>query len=102
MPKMITRSCKCCKKEITVRVADVSRGWGNFCSKSCKAKVQEKKNGQHKAYLNGRGVSNLHPERLKHYDKEKYYLDDSDPFNVEWRENIDDAHPFSSEALGQW
>lgn len=102
MTSMIEKNCKCCKKVITVRIADHKRGWGNFCSKSCKAKVQEKKNGQHRAYLSGRGVSNLHPERLKYYSKEDYYLDNSDPFNMEWREIVDDTHPFSSEALGQW
>jgi hypothetical protein len=90
MAEMIDKKCKHCKSYITVRVADHKRGWGNFCNKSCKAKYQEKRNGQHKAYLNGRGVSNLHPERLKDYDKTGY-LDDSD-----------DTHPFSSDALGQW
>jgi hypothetical protein len=80
-----------------VRQADVDRGWGMYCSKSCKAKVQEKKNGQHAAYRNGRGVSNLHPERLK-----QYYYDDSDPMYPEWRKFDDDTHPFSSEGLGQW
>jgi hypothetical protein len=102
MTSMIEKQCRCCKKSMTVRLADHKRGWGKYCSKSCKAKVQEQKTGQHKAYLNGRGVSNLHPERLKHYGKEGYYLDDSDPFNMEWREIVDDSHPFSSEALGQW
>lgn len=89
MPKMVERKCKCCKNLMSVREADVKRGWGLYCSKSCKAKVQEKKNGQYKAYLNGRGVSNLHPERLKDYAT---YDDDYD----------DDTHPFSSDALGQW
>ena len=102
MPKMVDRKCKCCKKVFQARAADVSRGWGLFCSKSCKAKAQEQKNGQYKAYLNGRGVSNLHPERLKDYDKSGYWLDDSDPYNIEWRESHDDTHPFSSEGLGQW
>jgi hypothetical protein len=102
MAEMISKNCKCCKKQISVRLADHNRGWGNFCCKSCKEKIQEKKNGQYKAYLNGRGVSNLHPERLKDYDKPNYYLDNSDPYNVEWKEIRDDTHPFSSEALGQW
>lgn len=85
MPATIQKKCRCCKSDITVRLADHKRGWGNFCDKSCKARYQEKRNGQHAAYLNGRGVSNLHPERLK-----EYYVDD------------DDTHPFSSDALGQW
>jgi hypothetical protein len=91
MPSMIDRKCKCCKKDFKARAADVKRGWGFYCSKSCKAKVQEKKNGQYKAYLNGRGVSNLHPERLKYYS--------NSGMTTTWYE--DDTHPFSSEALGQ-
>lgn len=82
MAKMVDTRCKWCGCYMSVRAADVARGWGRFCSKSCKAKNQEKKNGQYKAYLNGRGVSNLHPERLSDY--------------------VDDTHPFSSEGLGQW
>ena len=89
MPSMIDKKCKHCKSDIKVRLADHNRGWGNFCNKSCKAKYQEKRNGQYAAYMNGRGVSNLHPERLKDYD---YDYDDY----------VDDIHPFSSEALGQW
>jgi hypothetical protein len=96
MAKMVDKKCKCCKEPMLVRQADVNRGWGLYCSKSCKAKVQEKKNGQHAAYRDGRGVSNLHPERLK-----AHYYDDSDPMYPEWREFDDDIHPFSSEGLGQ-
>jgi len=66
MPAMTKVTCKCCKNVFAARNADVARGWGKFCSKSCKAKVQEKRNGQHAAYLNGRGVSNLHPERFEY------------------------------------
>jgi hypothetical protein len=29
------------------RQADINRGWGKFCSKSCKASEQEKRTGQH-------------------------------------------------------
>jgi len=87
MPATIDKHCKHCKKSITVRLADHNRGWGNFCNKSCKAKHQEARNGQHAAYLNGRGVSNLHPERLKYYEEDEY---------------MESIHPFSSEGLGQW
>lgn len=83
---MINRICKCCKKDFIARSVDVKRGWGLYCSKSCKAKIQEKKINQHKAYLNGYVISNLHPERLKDYNRSGYF---------------DDTHPFSSEALGQ-
>lgn len=47
---MITKPCEWCKKPHTVRVADVKRGWGRFCSKSCKAMKQEKRTGQNAAY----------------------------------------------------
>ena len=43
MPTMINKECKWCNASITVRKADVDRGWGNFCSKSCKAIYQENK-----------------------------------------------------------
>ena len=94
---MIEKACKNCKSTITVRLADHNRGWGNFCNKSCKAKHQEKKNGQYSAYLNGRGVSNLHPERLR-----EYQMDYSDPYFESPLTREFDDHPFSPEALGQW
>ena len=97
MATMIDKKCKHCKNTITVRLADHNRGWGNFCNKSCKAKYQEKRNGQYAAYLNGRGVSNLHPERLK-----DYAMDRSDPYFESPFLNEDDVHPFSSDGLGQW
>ena len=36
----VTKPCDGCGVEHTVRVADLKRGWGRFCSKSCKAKKQ--------------------------------------------------------------
>lgn len=85
MPKMVTRICqnRKCGCEFQARQADVNRGWARFCSKSCKAVVQERRNGQHAAFLRGQGVSNLHPERLVDYGG-------------------DDTHPFSPDGLGQW
>lgn len=40
---VIEKKCEFCKKPISVRAVDVHRGWGRFCSKSCKAKDQQKK-----------------------------------------------------------
>ncbi|WMC11707.1 hypothetical protein PU634_04910 [Oceanimonas pelagia] len=34
----VERPCATCSKPMQVRAADVKRGWGRFCSKSCKAK----------------------------------------------------------------
>lgn len=42
MPVVI---CACCKKKFTARQADINRGWGKFCSKSCKARNQTSKYG---------------------------------------------------------
>ena len=50
--KMVDKNCKHCGKAIKVRQADLNRGWGKFCSKSCKAKRQEQKTGQYSRYLN--------------------------------------------------
>ena len=45
------RICKRCKSPFMARTADVKRGWAKFCSKSCKAVVQEKRTGQYKRKL---------------------------------------------------
>lgn len=47
----ITKHCECCGKSMQVRSADVARGWGRFCSKTCKASAQERRTGQHAAHL---------------------------------------------------
>lgn len=52
MASMTTRTCRC-GKQFQARTADVKRGWGKFCSKSCKAKEQEKRTGQYQDYLAG-------------------------------------------------
>lgn len=45
--------CKRCKQPFMARVADRARGWGKFCSKSCKAIKQERRTGQYAGYLRG-------------------------------------------------
>ena len=40
----IKLKCKNCKNDFYARLADVTRGWGKFCSKSCKAKKQSNNN----------------------------------------------------------
>lgn len=44
------KPCEWCGKLHEVRVADLNRGWGRFCSKRCKAMKQEKRTGQNAAY----------------------------------------------------
>lgn len=64
MPSMTDRKCVGCGDPFKARTADVRRGWGRFCSKSCKASEQERRTGQYRAFLSGgdsdghgRGVS---------------------------------------------
>lgn len=38
--KTTQKKCASCGDQMTVRVADHNRGWGKYCSKSCKAKKQ--------------------------------------------------------------
>lgn len=49
MPSMV--ECKCANKSCGVkfmaRTADRARGWGRFCSKSCKAIKQDRRTGQY-------------------------------------------------------
>jgi len=76
MAKMVEVKCKNCRKKFEARSADVKRGWGKFCSKSCKAKEQEKRTGQYAKYLDRKT-----PTDEECYDRE--------------------THIFSSEGLGQ-
>ncbi|VVC05789.1 Uncharacterised protein [uncultured archaeon] len=51
MAAMILVNCKYCHDSFYARTADAKRGWGKFCSKSCKAKYQEKHTHQYANYL---------------------------------------------------
>ncbi len=42
--------CARCKEPFLARVADRKRGWGKFCSKSCKAIRQEGHTGNYHRY----------------------------------------------------
>lgn len=43
--RTIIAKCLRCKKPFAARVADRKRGWGRFCSKSCKAIRQTQQTG---------------------------------------------------------
>lgn len=51
MAAMTQRTCKTCSKPFQARMADVKRGWAQYCSKSCKAIKQEQRTGQFAALL---------------------------------------------------
>lgn len=87
--KMATVQVKCkqCKAMFTARVADRKRGWGMFCSKSCKAKKQEKRTGQHAAYQRRQKASEYCDPSAAFYDRTGEYVGFS-------------AHNFSNEDHG--
>ena len=57
MTDMVERKCARCSNPITVRAADVARGWGKFCSKSCKAKKQSEDTGIYGPHYKADGMS---------------------------------------------
>lgn len=94
--KMVEITCKCgCGKKRMVREADRKRGWGLFFNKSCKARYQERKTGQCRAYLRGEGVTHAAKRRgenpeiaLERYcEKHGIDYDPFDDFDPSW-----DAH----------
>jgi len=61
-----------CKEHFVARVADRKRGWARFCSKSCKALVQEKRTGQFERYLNSSdGIEYCDPNEDNSWDAHK-------------------------------
>lgn len=50
MPTMTTINCKgpSCTNTKEVRTSDLARGWGLFCSKTCKAKEQQERANEHR------------------------------------------------------
>ena len=47
---MVKRECKWCGNIFAAREADVKRGWDRTCSKSCAARLREKKTGNFARY----------------------------------------------------
>jgi hypothetical protein len=61
---------KRCGKSFTARAADVARGWGRFCSKSCKASEQESRTHQHRNFLRGYTHGRPSRETVNAYERE--------------------------------
>lgn len=57
MATMVKVKCARCHCEFMARLADRKRGWGKFCSKSCKAIKQEQRTGQHANYIRGKSAA---------------------------------------------
>ena len=124
MAEMIEKKCQNCKAPMQVRLADHERGWGKFCSKSCKAKRQMKMTGiagpDYRA--SGQSVQQMQngkyaKSQFKRHDgispmKHKKCAQCGEPAvngviwngEVTWycMAHLDNTHPFSSDALGQW
>jgi hypothetical protein len=84
MVMMVKVVCGCCKTTFSARRADVNRGWGKFCSKSCKAKKQEARTGQY---------ANIIHRVMRHQPALKPYTSIFDP-----GDDVDDR-PMSQEEL---
>lgn len=82
MPSMVEQTCRCGEK-FMARVADVKRGWGKSCSKSCAASLSNKKTGNYQRFKNKQRKA-IRREEMS--DDDYYYST---------------THPFSSGALGQ-
>lgn len=44
--RRVRRVCQCCGATFAVRQADLDRGWGNACRKSCAARLRERERAQ--------------------------------------------------------
>lgn len=44
MSTMLQQKCCCCGKPFKAAATEVRRGWGKYCSRSCKGFMQAKKN----------------------------------------------------------
>ena len=106
MAEMVTVACKTCKQPFEARVADRKRGWGKFCSKSCKAIKQTQR------FASGaRAKSRSRHDGISEMTHKSCDTCGAPAINgvytetgIEWGCALhhDTSHPFSSDALGQW
>lgn len=104
--KMATYKCKSCKQPFEARTADRARGWAKFCSKSCKAKMQENNmfsRPKGERFPRHDGKSPMQFKRC-HECGEPAVNGVYTITGIEWHcaEHKDDTHPFSSDGHGQW
>ena len=66
--KQIVR-CKCCDGNFEAREVDIKRGWGKFCSKSCKALRQKINTNRIKANIHD---DNYDPEDSEYWDSKEF------------------------------
>jgi hypothetical protein len=88
--------CQRCKQPFVARVADRKRGWGKFCSKSCKAIKQTQRTG----YAGPRAAASYRCSECG--DEARKYIGAGQIEYLCDHHAADWAHPFSSDGLGQW
>lgn len=101
MSVMVKCKCATCKEWMEVREADRKRGWGKFCSKSCKAIKQTRRRHSggiinEKAYLQAKADRN--PDALTSRELEILGASQWEINEKFFDECMEDAHPFGSEA----
>lgn len=82
----ITVNCAWCKNPFQARSADIKRGWGKFCSKSCKACNQESRTSQF--------ATILQREREPDWNLMEQWEREDSRFESDM-----DCHPFSEDAF---
>jgi len=99
------KSCKNCNAPMTVRTADVKRGWGKFCSKSCKATHQSRnRTSKTRAYPRHDGVSPMKFKKCQSCGAPAVngvYSSFGLEGGIEWlcADHMDDTHPFDMEGV---
>lgn len=125
--KVVEKKCSYCGDVFYPKEADVKRGWGKFCSKSCKASQQTKDTGIAGAHFKAKGRS-VNQMKNGKFSKSKFKYNSGDKFyrttiayedwddevlngDVVWSDRYGwlvrddgsgdiDAHPFDSDAAG--
>lgn len=64
--------CQRCKQPFMARVADRKRGWGRFCSKSCKAIKQVQTHGDGRFYRPGVSWDRFRADQREHGGTPQY------------------------------
>lgn len=106
MSATVEVKCARCKAPFVARVADRNRGWGKFCSKSCKAIKQTQRfnsGSRPKTWKRHDGVSEMAHKTCDTCGAPAINGVHTTT-GIEWgcRLHHDTSHPFSSDALGQW
>lgn len=104
MPAMTDVICgnKKCRKTFQARTADVARGWGKFCSKSCKAHKQGRLLGSNSRLPRPDGKTPMLYKNC-HVCGEAAVNGVYSPFGgsdgIEWlcERHMDTTHPFDSD-----